>query len=109
MNNETIAYCAGIFDGEGWIGIGSKNSIHIRIVNTHKPLIDYLVSLWGGRVYKRKKKVGNKQAYDFMLRDRESVVRFVTSVYPFLQCRKTNADVAIEKHRLLRKGKDCWL
>lgn len=104
MKKEQIIYTAGIFDGEGWIGIGQGSSIDIRIVSTNKELIELLGSLWGGQLYQRKKVKNRLTAYDFVLRDREGVIKFIESIYPYLICKKSQVNETIKKHREIKSS-----
>lgn len=55
-----IAYLAGIIDGEGCFCIqrpgGKTHTLRLFVMNTFKPLIDYLYKTYGGYQYSRKKK-----------------------------------------------------
>lgn len=54
----TLAYMAGIIDGEGCIGINRRDHpngstyyrMHVRVTNTDRRLLDWIAERWGGSV-----------------------------------------------------------
>jgi len=95
---EDLAYLAGIIDGEGTIGIyyhKGRNSYRVKIyvVNTYKPLIDWLGSVFGGFVYQRTHKTW-KTKYEWHLG--EDAMDLLKSLIPYLKIKKEQALTAIE-------------
>lgn len=122
MKKETIAaYAAGIFDGEGYVGIdrvgkstGSKKIHHsIRIVISQKDgaIMDWLKANFGGNIYSQRNgtqysiyrwRIHSKKASDFL--------KFV---YPYLVIKKKQAKFAIwfieqrnKRRERIKVGKD---
>ena len=93
-NKEDTIYTAGFFDGEGYIGRGWKNRIEIKIVNNNEDVINYLHDLWGGIIYKRKRK--DNPALDLVIYRKSDVLRFINTVYPFLKVKKEQIDKTLE-------------
>ena len=96
---KEILYTAGIFDGEGWIGLDGKY-LALRIVSTDKPLIDFLRKTWGGYIYKRLPKPNRKTASDWIIRH-QSLERLLDAIYPHLIVKKGQVDGA--RQLLLKK------
>ena len=44
----TLAYVAGLFDGEGSVGVGIDYKVRITLCNTDEKVIKWLKSLFGG-------------------------------------------------------------
>lgn len=104
----TLAYLAGLFDGEGSIVIccssGKKNRIassywlQVGITNTDRELIDWLYDTFGGHIsdnshspsYKRQ-----RPCWAWRVTTREAG-RFLKSIYPYLRIKKNQAEIAIE-------------
>jgi len=97
----TNEYCAGFFDGEGYIGIGSNKRVEIRIVQVSLPVLQRLRERFGGNIYERKKQENRKKTWEYVICDKEGVSSFIDAVYPFLLVKKTQVDNALEKRRLL--------
>ena len=112
INNLTdtdAAYLAGIIDGEGSINLSRvhKNSpdhtttyfIRLRVTNTHRGLLDWIVLKVGyGSVGKMKNydsKYNRKQAYQWNLSN-QRVVDVLRQVYPYLKVKRLQAEVAFE-------------
>ena len=122
MKQENIAaYAAGIFDGEGYVGIdrvskskGSKKIHHsIRIVISQKDgaIMDWLKNNFGGNIYSQRNgtlysiyrwRIHSKKAADFL--------KFV---YPYLIIKKRQAKLAIwfmkqrdKRRKPVKVGKD---
>lgn len=100
IKNELRAYFAGIVDGEGSIVI-SKNNVssgqlymRILVVNTYKPLLELLKSIYGGSI-SQKKRYGETDkdcgAWQVSCKKAE---RFLVDIYPYLIVKKSQAEVA---------------
>ena len=93
MDKEKIAYTAGFFDGEGYVGLGFRERIEIRIVQTDKLVLEQLQHWWGGNIYIHTKKSKiRKTAYVWILLEREKVNTFIESIYPYLKVKKQQID-----------------
>jgi LAGLIDADG-like domain len=103
MDNETLAYLAGLFDGEGSIFILRKVRngrnyywMEISITNTDKGLIDWIQSVVGGR------KSLQPETYTAngkpIFRWRASSIQassFLQMVMPWLRIKRDRAEIAI--------------
>jgi len=105
MKKQIIAaYAAGIFDGEGYVGIdkvskstGSK-TIHyaVRIVISQKDgsLMNWLKSNFGGNVYQQRNGT-NYSIYRWRIHSRKAQ-QFLAMIYPYLVIKKEQAKLALE-------------
>jgi hypothetical protein len=112
----TLAYGAGLGDGEGSMVIGcSKRANHlpnhwlqVGIVNTDKELVDWLLSTFGGHIshYSHRKRL----CWAWRVMGNEAK-RFLQSILPYLRIKKEQASIAIafQEHSAqysLRSNKD---
>jgi hypothetical protein len=120
MKKTEISYIAGLFDGEGDVGIypykATKNGKYYpkftaRIHNTHEGVLVWVQSKLGfGKVYRDRigiKKSGNeakKQAYVFIVTHRTARA-FLNIVLPFLIIKKQKVLELIEKDFQYRNRK----
>lgn len=112
--NEINAYIAGIFDGEGCIGIYRRVRVdrknpeypcELRISNTNKNVIEFikrhfkegLVYTWIGRSSTR------RQMWSWEVRGKKAM-NFLQTVYPYLVIKKDQAKIAIEFVKRFRKN-----
>ena len=99
MVKNSIAYAAGFFDGEGYVGLGYRLRLEVRVTQTQKRVLDNLKDTWGGGVYPRKIVRGRRPAFDWVLVEHQKVHKFLKDVYPFLQVKKLQVDKTLEFHR----------
>jgi hypothetical protein len=106
-NEVTLAYLAGIVDGEGHISIDrSKPNIQRRVspryqpefvvVNTDRKLIDWLVLNFGGSVYTRKiLKTNWKQSWTWKLGNQQAA-EMCRQLIPYLMLKKEQAILLVD-------------
>ena len=114
IDNETLAYLAGLFDGEGSIFILRKMRneryfywMEISVTNTDKDLIDWIQSVVGGR------KSLQPETYSAhgkpIFRWRASALQassFLQMIMPWLRIKRDRAEIAIAfQEALSAKGK----
>ena len=103
MKKTELAYLAGIIDGDGFISIRPVNNtrkiaIHIGVVSTDLPLLEWIVERFGGYVYHRpapKKKPHWKTKYEWRLQH-QHIVPVLKSIMPYLIIKKEHARLAIK-------------
>ena len=98
MNKDKLLYLAGFFDGEGSINIIKRNRPHpknpefnlaVAIGQKDGATLDWITDNFGGNVYLVKRDgsffwaIGNRKAYNFL-----------KIIYPYLQYKKPQAEVA---------------
>lgn len=98
------AYAAGIFDGEGYIGIdsicisnGKRRIAHLglRIVISQKDgiIMDWLKDNFGGNVYKQRN--GSKYYIHRWRIHSDSADRFLRFIYPYVLIKKPQVEFAL--------------
>jgi len=101
-----VAYIAGFFDGEGCVRIKQANQggnsyyVWVAITNSHKPTLDYIASIFGGKVRRAEKKV-NKWVYHYLITASEAVDMLKT-IRCFVREKRKQVDLAISFHE--KKG-----
>ncbi len=104
MENETLyAYAAGIFDGEGYVDIykasiskASKSpSFMLRVIISQKDglIMKWLEDNFGGHVLYSSR--NGTYIYRWDIRSKRAL-NFLKLIYPFVQIKKKQLDVAIE-------------
>ncbi len=112
---ESLAYIAGILDGEGSIMIQKQASksfmeqrarrgcFHphyapaIRIGMQEKAALDFIVKTTGlGMVYEEKPYHHKRPMYRWVLRSKSEITEFLTLVLPFLLVKKNQAELALK-------------
>lgn len=99
----TLAYTAGIIDGEGCIGIykeGRKGRwiyyvLAVNVGNTNPQLIEYLYSNFGGQSWKSPRLPPRKTAYCWRLQAK-SAGEFLKLIFPYLLLKKPQAELALK-------------
>ncbi len=109
-----LAYTAGIIDGEGCIGIYPNTSMKrgrkCRSYRLRVHLSHWLKSKFGGTIYLRdyaKSGQNWKPVWYWMVVSRQAL-SFLEQVYPYLQMKKPQAELAIEfqkERSAKRKGR----
>ena len=109
QDQTVLAYLAGIIDGEGHIGIrySKPTSVHfnpsygevIYVANTDQRLIDFLQTKCGGYVRKEIRETKRQRTvYRWFLQGPDTH-QFLTAVYPFLVCKRDQAEVIFQFHQ----------
>jgi hypothetical protein len=105
------AYCAAMLDGEGHISInahlvpnkqGGKYWLidcKVGISNTSVPLMEWLVSNFGGKYYDGKQG-HNKICYRWYLDGYENMEKFILSMLPYMIIKREQAKIALEFVRM---------
>lgn len=101
-DNSTLAYMAGIVDGEGNIGVRSNgkyiNPI-LQVTNTRKELLDWIEERFGGCVYANKeRRPGRKLLWSWQVWGR-SAQALLSLLLPFLVLKGEHAQLAISVPR----------
>lgn len=109
-NETTIAYLAGIIDGEGCISIqnpgGKTHTLRLYVMNTHKPLIDFLYQTFGGFQYSRKRENKNWKIRHEWFVDRDTIDEILPRIYPYLINKKEHCEIAIEFRKTFPKTRN---
>jgi hypothetical protein len=102
INNTTLAYIAGILDGEGYFtGVFSGcttsdekyGAIRVHVVNCRRDLLEWLQSLFGGTITDKKKGPWSRhQCYDWHVGES---VRFLRMMKPYVRLKRPQLEVAL--------------
>lgn len=84
----TIAWAAGLFDGEGSISIVG-NRVQTVIEMTDLDLLERVQKNFGGKIYKLKTRQEHwKQAWRWQISSTKKAVEFLEIIYPYLGVRR---------------------
>ena len=100
-----LAYVAGFVDGEGCFSIGLNSSVSLRIVNTSKCTLDYVLRILGTGVIQDRVQKVNKRQYVYCAYG-ENCMHIVDMLLPYLIEKKEQALLLIEfrkQDRTIRK------
>ena len=105
-SQTTLAYAAGILDGEGHFSIifhrpHNRHHAIVGVMNTNKDLMEWLKSTFGGAIYHRVgpyNKPHWKDRYEWRLHQRAQEA-VLPSVLPFLIIKREQAKLIIEFRR----------
>lgn len=110
----TRQYVAGLFDGEGSIGIyktkGSKDPRYksgfktaswvrfVSVTNTYKPVLEMLKEQYGGRIHQIRKADGHyKNCYQWILGSKIAISDFLNDIYQELYEKRRQAVIMINE------------
>ena len=113
---EIIAFIAGLFEGEGSISIRNLSekswnkrtdySLLVRISNTDRALLDWVVANYGGKIYKSSC-VNRKTVWAWLVSTKKAEA-FLRDVMPYLICKKERAELALRFRRTKDNGHRRW-
>lgn len=90
------AYIAGLIDGEGTISLPSgRKPVQLSIANTHRPLIDWLLSTVGGGCSKNTSAIAREPCWQWYLYAARDVAAMIQMTRPFLIIKAERADAAL--------------
>lgn len=102
MDRQTLAYFAGLLDGEGCISLNKTGALTVTIVGCWLPTLKFGHRLFGGVLYnKRMSNSSVKSCYGWRLYG-EIAGEFMTKVLPYMREKEIQARVALS---WLRKRK----
>lgn len=96
-NREELAWAAGFFDGEGYVGIKDLSKTYytpptLKLNNTDKDMIDRFHRAVGGvgklRGPLKQQGIGTKPVYEWYTRKFEHVQAVIAMLYPFISQRR---------------------
>lgn len=113
----TLAYAAGIFDGEGSVVIRSMkkkgedvaryHNVSVSVTSTDTILTDWLSATFGGRVaanHKENAARNYKDAWKWQLLSQQAE-NFLRAVHPYLKIKVRQADVAFRLRKTTGAGR----
>jgi hypothetical protein len=107
LSNTDLAYIAGLLDGEGTVtyqGYNEKSNGRktaggpiVQISNTHKPTINWLVSIFGYKMrFQCRNLEKHQQCYSARIFGWKNVLVFLRACYPYLRIKKKQAEVLMK-------------
>lgn len=98
-HTELLAWCAGLFEGEGWVCLHRRKAkdrtapradVMAGVVNSDVLLLQPFVDTWGGRLRsKGATKLTRKQCYEWRLECAKAET-FLRAIEPYLRGEKAN-------------------
>lgn len=96
MNNDELAYIAGIFDGEGCINFTSQKGFaypRVIVANTDYRIIQHFSKCFGGAIVKLKKTNDKwKDSWQWIL-TWSSAIDFLEQIHPWLIIKRQQAEL----------------
>ena len=116
MKKTDLAYAAGIFDGEGCIGIEKVNRPHrknpeyklrVIVVSTDRWLCEWLRFAFGGTVQERKSHPTHTKDQWSWVAYCSTAAEFLRSVLPYMNLKRPQAELAIkfQSHKKQKRTK----
>lgn len=113
MEQATLAYTAGFFDGEGCIRIEksirqgrARPSYILRacVTNTNSEVLAIFKKCWGGAIYPKSKPIRIRSHYEWNLVGNK-VIPFLHDILPFLVVKREEVKVALHFHDIKPDGR----
>ncbi len=107
MTEAELAYAAGIIDGEGSFyiherppyrsSVSPSHTLSVSVSNTDRRMLDWMHERFGGTILVNKPPTNRawSQAYQWRVSSRLAVT-FIDQIYPYLVCKREQADIAVE-------------
>lgn len=112
MNEETKAYWAGLFDGEGWVRVEVKDGVRtgtgvliVGIGSTFLSIPPAMKAAFGGfvtgtRIQSANGHIGKKPSCEWRATN-HAAEEFLRSVYPYLRIKKRQAALAFKFRKIM--------
>lgn len=110
INSEDVAYFAGLFDGDGSVGVYNRSDksgyiSSVIITNTKREPLDELTSIFGGYVSVRKQDYKKyKFLYNWHVYGKDQI-RFLMAILPFLRIKRQQVELFLEYKVMYARGK----
>jgi len=110
LTDTDKAYMAGIFDGEGYLTIANKKAVNnfywrLGIGMTNEEVLKFFQDKVGGKIYKEKTEIGNKQIYRYQLSNQNRIYFFLKELLPYLIVKKEKVEEFIKYTKIKYKIK----
>jgi hypothetical protein len=113
LREDTLAYCAGLFDGEGSVVITSKGVYHqltVVLVNTDANVVEFFrSSVGGGGAFTTRSRAGSLGKKELFVAQWSSAAaaRVLTLLRPHLRIKREQADVALKFQATFDRKSNC--
>ncbi len=96
----TLAYMAGLIDGEGWISFVSGAGWKIGVANTHRGVCEWAATHFGGGIHDRGERGREvfrsvKESYQWSLQRAPDVLAVLCAIEPYMIIKRDKAQEAI--------------
>lgn len=104
MEETTLAYTAGLIDGEGYVGLMKNRSAKdsfiptVKVASTDPHMVPFLNETWGGWIEWRRppnKTKNSKASLCWVICNKPQLQEFLLMIYPYLRVKKAQAEVLI--------------
>jgi hypothetical protein len=98
-SEESVAWAAGLFEGEGWVHHDRSGGTRIGIEMCDRDVVERFAAIVGcGHVDARPSRNGNQESYQWRVSDRWEVADVLTSLRPLMgERRGAKADAALAR------------
>jgi hypothetical protein len=113
LNEIGLAYIAGLFDGEGYIYCSLKKHVArkptgstefwLTVSNPHRPVLEHLKAILGGRIYASPRKESNQKTGYFWKIGYRQAFRALHQISPYLEIKREHAELALQNEALISK------
>ena len=101
MNGRhSVAYLAGVFDGEGWVSAHDSHGVEVCVQSTDHDMLTPFVEAYGGCIYSMKQRPGCKPSWTWKIAARTDVWRFLDDIKPFLTERRQKKITSLSDRRV---------
>ena len=103
VTEQELAYVAGFFDGEGWVGISVRDShkaykyyvLDMTITNTNLEILEWIQECFGGYIVdKPKREVHHRQGHVWKT-SANNALEFLSLIKPFVRVKRVQVSMAL--------------
>ncbi len=87
----SLAYTAGIYDGDACLAVHGKNSQHHTVTQKHRPLLEMLQRTYGGNICP----TNNRTAWEWNIYSCDNADRLLANIEPFIVGKKAQAQLIL--------------
>lgn len=103
-----LAYCAGLFDGEGCISLCKDNNsvyrLYIKISSTDYSLLEWVQEHFGGSIYRERKGTEKrKESWGWNCKINDHII-FLFSILPFTKIKRLQIIEALNYYYVKQNG-----
>ena len=84
MEPKDLAWCAGLFEGEGNLHLSTQYDLQITVVNTNRELLEPFTIFGGSLTIRSKAKDNWKQVYQWRIGGNDIGKEFINSILPYI-------------------------
>jgi hypothetical protein len=110
---EELAWAAGLFDGEGSVGLYPANRsrghhLVVTVANCHVPTLERFVEWFGGSIYRTNPHDSKRRPiYQWQLSGKEKMADFLYQIHPYSVTKRLQIWIAAEWLALRTRARRC--